>query len=41
MRAFFDEVYAAPEDQWDPAPANLPGPADLFAGFPVYERRAR
>jgi aminopeptidase N len=41
----FDELYATPEDSddfadlWFPAPAALPGPADLF-GTPVYERGA-
>jgi aminopeptidase N len=41
---FFDELYATPpgddfDDLWYPAPAALPGPADLF-GTPVYERGA-
>src|SRR4051794_23114803 len=41
----FDEDYATPEDTddgkdlWFPAPAALPGPADLF-GTPVYDRGA-
>ena len=38
MQQFFDDVYATDESEWDPAPANLPGPEDLFAGFPVYDR---
>ena len=40
MQQFFDDVYATDDAEWDPAPANLPGPADLFAGFPVYDRPA-
>jgi aminopeptidase N len=41
----FDEVYATPEDSedgqdlWFPAPAALPGPAELFH-TPVYDRGA-
>ena len=40
MQAYFDEIYATPDSEWDPAPAALPGPEDLFAGFPVYDRPA-
>ena len=37
----FDELYATPDDDgiWDPAPNDLPGPADLF-GAGVYLRGA-
>ena len=36
---FFNEVYAAPDDAWALAPAVLDNdPANLFAGFPVYNR---
>ena len=41
----FDQLYATPgdsrdgQDLWFPAPAALPGPADLF-GTPVYDRGA-
>jgi aminopeptidase N len=40
----FDDLYATPpggdfDDLWFPAPAALPGPADLF-GTPVYDRGA-
>lgn len=37
--AFFDAVYSAPDDAWELAPAVLDkDPANLFAGFPVYDR---
>ena len=44
-QAAFDELYATPEDSedgqdlWFPAPAALPGPAELFH-TPVYDRGA-
>jgi aminopeptidase N len=38
-RQFFDKVYEAPADAWTLAPAVLDDdPANLFAGFPVYNR---
>lgn len=38
---FFADVYSAPAARWTPAPAVLDhDPADLFAGFPVYDRPA-
>lgn len=37
--AFFAQVYAVPEEEWKIAPATLDDdPANLFSGFPVYER---
>ena len=37
----FDELYADPDSDWEIAPAVLDGdPANLFAGFPVYDRGA-
>lgn len=35
----FEAVYAAPAEEWEVAPDDLAGdPANLFSGFPVYER---
>lgn len=40
-RDFFNDVYSAPQPEWRMAPGKLDGdPANLFAGFPVYERPA-
>lgn len=44
LEAFFDDIYAEPdepaplEDEWSIPPAELGGPENLFAGFPVYDR---
>ena len=40
--AIFDELYAnTPDEDWEMAPAVLDGdPANLFTGFPVYDRGA-
>ena len=40
-REFFADVHSSPAHDWRIAPATLAGdPANLFAGFPVYERSA-
>ena len=40
LETFFDDTYAAPDEEWTTPPADLGGPENLFAGFPVYDRPA-